>query len=62
MDRRKFGTHIFRYTHISKLAEKGYSLELISKRVGHHDSALTRRIYYHIIKKHKRNLILNLVN
>lgn len=48
---RHFGTHIFRHTHISKLAEKGYSLELISKRVGHHDSEVTRRIYYHITKK-----------
>lgn len=48
---RKFGTHIFRHTHISKLAEEGYSLNLISKRVGHYDSEITRKIYLHITKK-----------
>lgn len=48
---RHFGTHIFRHTHISKLAEKGYSLDLISKRVGHEDSDITKKIYYHITKK-----------
>lgn len=48
---RKFGTHIFRHTHISKLAEQGYALPLISKRVGHEDSEITRKIYYHITKE-----------
>ncbi|WP_422730591.1 tyrosine-type recombinase/integrase [Lactobacillus johnsonii] len=44
-------THIFRHTHASKLAEKGMPIELISKRLGHRDSAITRQIYLHITKK-----------
>lgn len=41
-------THIFRHTHVSKLSEENYPLELISKRVGHEDSEITRKIYQHI--------------
>lgn len=52
---RHFGTHIFRHTHISKLAERGYPLELISKRVGHEDSEITRKIYLHVTKKAQLN-------
>lgn len=41
-------SHIFRHTHISKLAEQGYAYNLISARVGHEESEVTRRIYTHI--------------
>ena len=44
-------THIFRHTHASKLAELGVPIELISKRLGHKDSAITRQIYLHVTKK-----------
>lgn len=44
-------THIFRHTHASKLAELGVPIELISKRLGHKDSAVTRQIYLHVTKK-----------
>ncbi|MEO5285907.1 MAG: tyrosine-type recombinase/integrase, partial [Limosilactobacillus sp.] len=44
-------THIFRHTHASKLAELGVPIELISKRLGHKDSTITRQIYLHVTKK-----------
>ena len=44
-------THIFRHTHASKLAELGVPIELISKRLGHKDSSVTRQIYLHVTKK-----------
>ena len=44
-------THIFRHTHASKLAELGLPIELISKRLGHKDSSITRQIYLHVTKK-----------
>ena len=44
-------THIFRHTHASKLAELGVPIELISKRLGHKDSTITRHIYLHVTKK-----------
>ena len=44
-------THIFRHTHASKLAELGVPIELISKRLGHKDSNITRQIYLHVTKK-----------
>ena len=48
---KSLSTHIFRHTHASKLAEKGMPIELISKRLGHKNSAITRHIYLHITKK-----------
>ena len=44
-------THIFRHTHASKLAELVVPVELISKRLGHKDSTITREIYLHVTKK-----------
>ena len=44
-------THIYRHTHASKLAELGLPTELISKRLGHKDSTITRQIYLHVTKK-----------
>lgn len=48
---RKVTTHMFRHTHISKLAEQGVPLHVIQKRVGHTKSATTREIYLHVTKK-----------
>lgn len=45
--------HIFRHTHISKLAELGVPLPVIQDRVGHEDSKITQQIYLHITKKMK---------
>lgn len=44
-------SHIFRHTHISKLAEEGYPLPIITDRVGHSSSEITRKIYLHITKQ-----------
>lgn len=43
--KKKLVTHIFRHTHVSKLAEMGVPLYVIQQRVGHGDSRITRRIY-----------------
>ena len=44
-------THTLRHTHVSKLAELGIPLQIISKRVGHHDAKTTSAIYLHVTKK-----------
>lgn len=51
----KLTSHIFRHTHVSKLAEQGVPLEMIKKRVGHSDSKITEEIYYHITGKARTN-------
>lgn len=53
--KKDISSHIFRHTHVSKLAEEGYSLEMISARVGHTNSDITRRIYTHVTKKSRNN-------
>ena len=50
---KKISTHIFRHTHISKLAEMGLPLYSIQARVGHENSRVTESIYLHITKKMK---------
>lgn len=46
-------THIFRHTHVSKLAEMGVPLYIIQNRLGHSDSEITSRVYLHVTKKAK---------
>ncbi len=50
---RALTTHALRHTHVSLLAEQGVSLDVISRRVGHEGSQMTKRIYLHITKKMK---------
>lgn len=45
--------HIFRHTHTSLMAEQGVSLDVISRRLGHESSDITRSIYLHVTKKRK---------
>lgn len=45
--------HIFRHTHVSLLAESGYGLDAISRRLGHSDSDITKEIYFHVTEKMK---------
>ncbi len=54
-------THIFRHSHVSKLAEQGWPLNVIQHRVGHGNSRITRSIYLHITKKVK-NAAINRLN
>ena len=44
-------SHIFRNTHVSKLAELGFPLSYISKRVGHESEGITRDIYLHVTER-----------
>ena len=50
---RPVNPHMLRHTHVSLLAEEGVPLEVISRRLGHHDSAITKEIYLHITQKRK---------
>lgn len=57
--------HTLRHTMTSLFAEAGVPLEVISRRLGHESSELTRRIYLHVTKERKnmdnaevRNVVL----
>ena len=50
---RKITTHVMRHTHVSLMAEAGVPLEVISRRVGHENSDITRDIYLHFTEKQK---------
>lgn len=43
----KFTLHMLRHTHASLCIDKGIDVELISKRLGHKNSKVTREIYIH---------------
>lgn len=47
---KKLSSHIFRHTHISKLAELNVPLYAIQDRVGHENSKITETIYLHVTK------------
>ena len=51
---KRLHAHIFRHTHASLLAESGYSLEAISRRLGHSNSDITKKIYLHVTAKMKK--------
>ena len=45
--------HIFRHTHASLLIERGISVEAVSRRLGHEDTIITKKIYIHLTEKLK---------
>lgn len=45
--------HSLRHTHVALLAENGVPLEVISRRLGHANSKVTRDIYFHVTKRLK---------
>lgn len=45
--------HFLRHTHVALMAEHGIPLDIISRRLGHKDSKITRDIYFHVTKKLK---------
>lgn len=53
---KNLSSHIFRHTHISKLAELGTPLYAIQDRVGHENSDITEKIYLHVTKGVKQRL------
>lgn len=44
-------THFLRHTHVALLAEKGIPIDVIARRLGHSDSAITQHIYFHVTEK-----------
>lgn len=60
---KSISTHTFRHTHVSKLAELGVPLNVIKDRVGHESSDITEKIYLHVTKNMKKDMIdkLNLL-
>lgn len=50
---RELTPHALRHTHTSLLAASGVPLDVISRRLGHHDSKITTDIYMHITSKMK---------
>lgn len=45
--------HTLRHTHASLLMEQGVNIDIISRRLGHENCAITREIYLHITEKLK---------
>ena len=45
--------HMLRHTHTSLLASKGIPVEVISRRLGHSDSRITKEVYLHVTKELK---------
>lgn len=52
---REITPHITRHTHTSLLAAQGVSLEVISRRLGHANSDITREIYLHVTESLKES-------
>lgn len=50
---RELTAHSLRHTHASLLLANGVTIDAISRRLGHENSRVTRRIYLHITKKLK---------
>lgn len=50
----KITPHALRHTYVALMAEQGVSLEVISRRLGHHDSKVTREIYFHVTEGLKK--------
>lgn len=55
--KRRIHAHMFRHTHVSKLAEMGVPLYAIQDRLGHSSSKTTEEIYLHVTKKAKKDLL-----
>lgn len=49
-----FKIHSLRHTHASLCIDKGIPIEYISKRLGHEDTRVTRRIYIHKTQKQQK--------
>jgi len=45
--------HTLRHTMTSLFAEEGVPLEVISRRLGHENSGITRRVYFHVTETRK---------
>ena len=61
---RSLTPHCLRHTHVALLAENGMPLDMISRRLGHQDSRITREVYFHVTEKlkEKENRMLQKVS
>lgn len=50
---RRLPPHSLRHTHVSQLAAAGVPLDVVSRRLGHADSNITREIYLHVTSQLK---------
>ena len=50
---REITPHTLRHTHASLLMEQGIPIDVISRRLGHENSKITKEIYLHVTKKLK---------
>ena len=48
---RRLTPHALRHTHVALMAENGVPLDVISRRLGHANSDITKDIYFHVTKK-----------
>ena len=48
---RNITPHTLRHTHASLLAAAGVSLDSIARRLGHADSDITKKVYFHVTEK-----------
>ena len=62
--RKGITSHYLRHTHTSLLASKGVDISVISRRLGHSSSGMTKEIYLHVTKelRSRDEAILNAVN
>lgn len=51
---RPITTHVLRHTHVALMAEAGVDLDVISRRLGHESSQITKEVYYHVTKTAQR--------
>lgn len=49
--------HCFRHTHATKLLEMGADIDMVSKRLGHSNVAVTSGVYSHVTDKRNKRLI-----
>ncbi|MCT0449262.1 site-specific integrase [Lactococcus lactis subsp. lactis] len=54
---KEISSHIFRHSHVSLLSELGMPLKSIMERVGHSDAKVTLKIYNHVTKKAKKDIV-----
>lgn len=46
--------HMLRHTHTALMAAQGVPLDVISRRLGHENSKVTREIYFHVTEKQRQ--------
>ena len=51
---RKITSHVLRHTHASLMAENGVDYEVLSRRLGHENSNITKQIYIHVTERKKQ--------